>query len=657
MRHILILALVLAGCSVFAQKPIWQFAKDGGISWKPAKAQVHSDHIEMSGRQLSAILRYGVNEKGALVLEKKLVFPMLRTIPNDTRGSLIRRFTGNLTDQLLVDGQPWQDQVDSLYINGYLSVTSHSGGMVLNRKIYPSADKAACLEWCRISNRTTRDADVYIPEINRDSITPAEKGVYGAYVLNQKMYNGGNFTLAPGETRDCWLVISGRKATESPYYYAAAFEFSKRSAFLEGIKDDLVLTTPNDTINRMFAFAKIRAAESIFDTKAGLLHAPGGGEYYAAIWANDQAEYVNPFFGYLGYDAGIASAINSFRLFASWMNPAFEPIPSSIIAEGDSYWNGAGDRGDQAMIGYGAAFFAVTRADTVLAQQLWPLVNWCNEYLLRKKTTDGVIASTSDELEGRFPTGEVNLSTNILTYASLQYGARLAQALGKEATALNWKATAATLKTSIEKYFGATVEGFQTYRYYDGNDKLRSWIALPLVMNFDQRRDQTIKALLSDRLWTRNGMLTESGSKTFWDRSTLYAFRGLLKAGATDTCLRYLAYYSSRRLLGEHVPYAIEAWPEGDQRHLSAESGLYARVLTEGLFGLDPVGFREFRLSPHLPVGWNEMSLKRISICNTIVDVMVKRMKTATSVTVKVAGKPARTYQWDGRKPLSILIQ
>ena len=32
------------------------------------------------------------------------------------------------------------------------------------------------------------------------------------------------------------------------------------------------------------------------------------------------------------------------------MNDEFKPIPSSIIAEGLDFWNGAGDRGDMAMI-------------------------------------------------------------------------------------------------------------------------------------------------------------------------------------------------------------------------------------------------------------------------------------------------------------------
>ena len=66
------------------------------------------------------------------------------------------------------------------------------------------------------------------------------------------------------------------------------------------------------------------------------------------------------------------------------------------------------------------------------------------------------------------------------------------------------------------------------------------------------------------------------------------------------------------RLLGEHVPYAIEAWPEGGQRHLSAESGLYGRIITEGLFGIRPTGFNSFILTPRLPEVWSHMALRKI---------------------------------------------
>ncbi len=172
-----------------------------------------------------------------------------------------------------------------------------------------------------------------------------------------------------------------------------------------------------------------------------------------------------------------------------------------------------------------------------------------------------------------------------------------------------WNARAEVLAQAIESHFGANVEGYETYRYYDGNTVLRSWICLPLAFGLTDRVDGTIAALFSPRLWTPDGLATQAGDKTFWDRATLYGLRGAFFAGETETALPYLQAYSRRRLLGDHVPYPVEAYPEGGQAHLSAESALYCRVFTEGLFGIVPTGLREFQLTPRLPKEWNRMGL------------------------------------------------
>ena len=87
-----------------------------------------------------------------------------------------------------------------------------------------------------------------------------------------------------------------------------------------------------------------------------------------SITWNDQAEYINPYFPFTGYAYGNASALNSFRHFARFMNDEWKPIPSSIIAEGLDIWNGAGDRGDAAMIAYGASRFALAGGDRQQAE-------------------------------------------------------------------------------------------------------------------------------------------------------------------------------------------------------------------------------------------------------------------------------------------------
>ena len=130
--------------------------------------------------------------------------------------------------------------------------------------------------------------------------------------------------------------------------------------------------------------------------------------------------------------------------------------------------------------------------------------------------------------------------------------------------------------------------------------------------NIFDRKQATIDALFSPELWTEDGLASQSGDKTFWDRSTLYALGEYLLPAIPNAGFEYLHYYSNRRLLGEHVPYPVEAYPEGGQRHLSAESGLYCRIYTEGLFGIRPTGLNSFTITPQLPDGWDFMKLKNI---------------------------------------------
>jgi hypothetical protein len=385
------------------------------------------------------------------------------------------------------------------------------------------------------------------------------------------------------------------------------------------------------------------------------MHGPGGGAYYAAIWANDQAEYANPFFAFLGDEIANESAVNSFRLFARYMNTGYKPIPSSIIAEGTSFWNGAGDRGDMAMIAYGAGRFALARGDRKTAEELWPLIEWCLEYCRRKVNQDGVVASDSDELENRFPSGKANLSTSSLYYDALHSAVFLARALDKpEDLQREYLERASKIRAAIERYFGAKVQGFDTYRYYDGNTVLRSWICVPLTMGIFDRKEGTIAALFSPALWTDDGVATQSGEKTFWDRSTLYALRGVLAAGETERGVDFLTRYSRRRLLGEHVPYPVEAWPEGDQRHLAAESALYCRVFTEGLFGMRPIGLRSFTVAPRLPQAWDSMALREIHAFGAEFGLTVRRLSGGLQVDLVQRGRIVRSYPVDERGTITI---
>lgn len=184
------------------------------------------------------------------------------------------------------------------------------------------------------------------------------------------------------------------------------------------------------------------------------------------------------------------------------------------------------------------------------------------------------------------------------------------------------------------------MEGYDTYRYYDGNDILRSWICLPLTVGIYNRAEETVKALFASRLWSENGVVTQAGDKTYWDRSTLYAFRGAFACGETWV-IDKLRTYTHTRLLGEHVPYAVEAYPEGNAAHLSAESALYCRIFSEGLFGLRPTGLKSFELCINIPKQWDKASISNVKIAGADVDIRVLKNGDEIVLTVIANGSQA----------------
>lgn len=663
----LICSLVVAGCChnvVFAKDSDvlgdlantldnrWQLGQDK-ISWQVKDS--HEDHLEFSGEKMSAIIYYGSDTAGKLSLKRKLVWPMLRTIPNDTHASLIHDFALDVSPKWSINGNASiTEKLVNAEFDGVLTLTSTLGqDIVLVRTLSPSTKLPVLVERLTFINKGAKSVELDVSKLDYSFNTKKSDGVYGIYHIQAQSEESGTYTLKPEQS----VIVNARYiATKQGQNYDVIVdeEIEKRQQYVAELTADLQLVTPDPIVNQMFNFSKIRAAESIYRTKGGLMHGPGGGRYYAAIWANDQAEYINPFFPYLGNANGNESAINSYEHFARFMNPEYTAIPSSIIAEGIDIWNGAGDRGDCAMIAYGASRFALANGDEKEAKSLLPLIDWCIEFSYRKMSKEGVIASDSDELEGRFPSGKYNLSTNMLTYGALVSSVHLNNELGRNDIAKDYAQRAVELRSSVESYFGANVQGYETYRYFEGNEKLRAWIALPFTMGIFDRKQGTLDALLSDKLWSADGIYSEAGNNTFWDRATLYAFRGIFAAGETDTAMRYFKYYSRKRLLGEHVPYAVEAWPEGNQRHLSAESALYARVVTEGIFGIEATGFKQFSVAPFLPSSWNEMCLNNVRAFKDNFDVCVSRKGDAFEVAIKPENKPVMRVPWQGKAAISV---
>lgn len=658
----LIVLLLLTAVAVKAQKQCWTINPETNAIEMILSDQTipYSDHIEMSGEMVSFVTRWNIDEMKNFSQERSLVFPMLRTIPNNTHASLMYRMQTDIVSLLGVNGlAPVQLGVKKVSINGALQVVSQYGIGVVNtgaaRKRapspvveitytgFPSTTLPMMCETYEVKNIASRPLTVAVPEFVQKAKTDPAKGVDGAYIIQAEIYGNGTYVIEPGKSITFGAAFQAyREKNEKAITPDVKAEYAKRMAYVKNsIDGSLVLETPEKVIDTEFRFAKIRASESIYRTKGGLMHGPGGESYYAAIWANDQSEYVNPLFPFMGYQIGNESSLNCYKQFARFMNDQYKLLPSSIIAEGLDTWGGAGDRGDAAMNAHGATRYVLARGSVEEAKELWPFIKWCLEYTRRQLNDAGVPRSDRDELEGRFPAGEANLCTATLYYDGLVSAAYLAPLVGEPKSVANaYRKQAEDLYKAINKYFSANVSGFETYRYYDGNTVLRSWICMPLCFGFKERAEGTLAALYSPKLLTVDGLLTAEGDVTFWDRSTLYALRGAYVAGAADQATKQLLDYSNRRLLGTHVPYPIEAWPEGSQRHLSAESGLYCRIITEGLFGIRPTGFNSFNLTIQLPTAWNEMALRHVKAFGGDFDIEVKRKsETQAEVFIKNAGK------------------
>ncbi len=639
----------------------WILGQKHDIEWNVAHEErlPHQDFIELSGRKVSFVLTYQVNPDKTLEINRRLIWPALRTIPNDTHASLIHDFPKELFYKIESNGNSiLPETVNQIIIHGLVTIRSTlTNGLHMERLLMPSMNKGYVVEIVRITNPTKDSVTLTFTPPHYEYKTASEKGVYGSYVLDILADFEPSITLLPGADHTCSLFFRGRKLNELPEQGNAQQELQVRQQYVNSLFESLILECPDPIITQTFNFTKLRGTESVFQTQGGYMFAPGGERYYAAIWANDNAEYQGPFAPFIGDYYANEAALNAYRHFARFMNNEFKPIPSSIIAEGVSIWNGAGDRGDAAMIAYGAARYALARGSQDVARELWPLIKWCLEYCQRQKNTQGVIASDCDELEHRFPAGKANLCTSALAYDAYRSAAMLANTLHLNSYISDkYQQEANALKENIIRYFAAEVEGFQTWQYYEGNTVLRAWICIPLTTGITDRMDGTLAALFSPRLWTRNGLATQAGARTFWDRSTLYALRGVFTVGKTDLGLEKFHYYSERRLLGEHVPYPVEAWPEGNQRHLAAESALYCRVITEGLFGIRPTGFGQFECAPYLPSSWDKMALKHIKLFDRDFDIVSERTSDGFAVTIQSPQQPPVVYRWNGTTPLKITL-
>ena len=568
----------------------------------------HSDRIEMGCEQVSCAVTYGV-QNGEPYYKRQFAFPDFRTQPNNTCATYYPE-----TDKNPIAFQT-KETFERVEFDGALSVYSRAEDLKVVRRFFPSVELPVFYEQIELYNGGKKSVSPEWKTLARIDLRLTCEG----YVYFERSCNTPCRPIEAGERLSLTFLYSARYANgDIP---RESVPLDKRRARVAELLSQCDITTGNDIVDTMFAFAKLRAAEGLCNTFKGLIHNPGGLAYYAAIWCNDQCEYVAPWFAFTGDKKEAEATRNIYGWYYPYFNDDYLPIPSSIICGGTDNFGCAGDRGDAEMYLYGLSRVLLTQGKLPDDNQKKAL-EWCVEYIRRNLTADGVVYSDSDELENRISSG-VNLNTSSLAYGGLGNYAIILKRMGENAEAEKITAMQTELGNAIEKYFGGDVAGYHTYHYHKGCDVIRAWNCLPVYMGITNRANDTLKSI-DEKLWTDGSCRSTEGEKILWDRSALYYLATLFRTGEKEKAWARLKEYSEARLLGEHVPYAVEAYPEGGMRHLSAESGLFCRVFTDGLLN---IGFDEngYTINAQLPEEVTRVTVKNIYLNGKAENIDVKR--------------------------------
>jgi hypothetical protein len=544
---------------------------------------------------------------------------------------------GESSPEVRVNDQPLKnDFPSSVTFDGLLTLTyPASAGVVVTRTVYPSMTKALVLEEWQIRNTTGKRVAV--------TVAPARtvKSVGDNIAIVWSCPGVKAAAVKTGGVLSFSTCAQARLAAEPDLVVNVAAERGARRALAEAAwSGPGRLETPEPALDVAFALQKLHVLETPIETIKGVITHNGSLTYSPGIWANDPVEYSSPVFPFFGDAELNRASMNMYRVWQDYcQEKGIVPFPGSF--EGPGLKLTQRERGDDAMVLYGLSKFLLFQGDRTAAEELWPLIEFSAASVLRHTTAEGIIASETDEMEGRYPTGKANLSTSSLAYGGYRLAARLAQALGKPAAA-EFDRRADALRKGIEAYFGAEVEGFKAYRYYQGNTTLRGWILLPLAMGITERQEATVAALMSDKLWPHRlagaDILAESTRPTEWGRETYYALRVLFKAGHTGEALDITRRVVQTQIFGSKGPY-----PDEDAIDMLCPGSLYPRVFTEGMFGIVPTGLDSFECTPWLPKAWPRMALRDLRAFGRTWDLVVERAGDQQKVTVRSGGKTLMT--------------
>src|SRR5215211_5353517 len=261
------------------QNDRWKIQTDGSIDWVIDNRLPHNDHIEMGGEKVALWMQYGVDTNGKALLNRSLVFPTHRLLPQrtiahmtyDVKDEELPRFIIN--DRLFKTGvfnaavqRDMPEKVISIRHRGIMEIVCELGkdrSVQLKRTLFPSVKNPMAVEKFVFTNQGKQAAKIEMEYMRRES-APAEKRTTGGpHHFIVSTINHGEKTVQPGDSVVFIVSYQATKGNEQPLIADVDLEEKLRKERITAILSKLVLETPDTILNTMFSFARIRATESI----------------------------------------------------------------------------------------------------------------------------------------------------------------------------------------------------------------------------------------------------------------------------------------------------------------------------------------------------------------------------------------------------------
>ena len=177
------------------------------------------------------------------------------------------------------------------------------------------------IEQCTFINHTMEAVQFDMPYLQKEIRLDTSRAFKTPFSLVIRSVNDGAKTIAPGDSVTYAFTYQANADLQHAVNASIEQEESGRMQRIMQIQNALQLITPDTVLNTAFEFAKRRAAESIYKTKAGYMHGPGGSQLLCCNLGQRPGRICEPVFAWLGDGIGVKSAMNAYRLFAGYMNP------------------------------------------------------------------------------------------------------------------------------------------------------------------------------------------------------------------------------------------------------------------------------------------------------------------------------------------------